>query len=714
MSSSLPPDPARNSVPPVGSGSSFVFSPGAIGENGPTGGAASAGENDLVQQTRNEIRRLIGEIATLAQSNVPLDEFLAGFLSRTVSSLASVGGAAWLRDDNQQIELAYQIALPTAAVIEDPKGKTRHELLLRKLFENPEPILLAPLAGSQDEGEPGNPTEHLLILAPVVVNGEVAAIIEIFQRPGGGPTTQRGYVRFLVQMCEHATEYFRNRWLRLMHERQQLWGRLDHFLRASNQSLDLRPTCFALANEGRRVVDADRISIGIFQDQRCVIHCVSGLDSFDRRAEEIRLMTMLAEAVCKSNSNFYFEGGTETVAPQIEVHLHKYVDLSHSKRIAVIPLYKATPQKSGEERPSTTKQCVGCLVVEQLSDKRLDSATRERIEIVAGHAGRILGNVLEHNSLFMLPVWKRVSSLVSLFNKQNLPTTTLVIAALFAVIAGLTFTPYDFELSATGQLTPSARHEKFAPINGIVASIEVPDAPHPRVKKDQVILTLQNDQLDQQIQQLESQMKQSRAKFQAARDRLRAQRSKLTELERQQLQAEETQELQNESHYRELLQLKVAQKDKLQILSPIDGEIVNWDLYGRLLKRPIQEGQNLVTIVDPNSPWEIELQLPEARFKHVYEAYQDGDVIATYWLHSAPGRKLTGKVTYLDPYAGVTGEEGNTMIVRIAVEDGAIADELKVNGTKVTARLDCGTRSVGYTLFHDVWDTIQSRVLFWF
>jgi hypothetical protein len=36
------------------------------------------------------------------------------------------------------------------------------------------------------------------------------------------------------------------------------------------------------------------------------------------------------------------------------------------------------------------------------------------------------------------------------------------------------------------------------------------------------------------------------------------------------------------------------------------------------------------------------------------------------------------------------------------------------DGAQVTARVDCGRRSLAFVLFHDLVETVQSKVLFWF
>src|SRR4051812_26378620 len=76
----------------------------------------SAGPDPLlVQETKNEIRALVHEIAKLAQQEILPEEFYAGFLGRIVSAMASVGGAVWTSGDNG-LTLKYQVNLAGAGL----------------------------------------------------------------------------------------------------------------------------------------------------------------------------------------------------------------------------------------------------------------------------------------------------------------------------------------------------------------------------------------------------------------------------------------------------------------------------------------------------------------------------------------------------------------------------------------------------------------------
>src|SRR4029078_10849667 len=130
-----------------------------------------------------------------------------------------------------------------------------------------------------------------------------------------------------------------------------------------------------------------------------------------------------------------------------------------------------------------------------------------------------------------------------------------------------------------------------------------------------------------------------------------------------------------------------------------------------LLMRPVSRGQTLLTLADTDGPWELELYLPEQRLGHVQRSTAAAGGEVTFVLSSHPGETFRGRVVEIEQAAEVRGEEGNTVLARVAVEKNELPP--LHDQTTVTAKLKCGRASVGYAWFCDVIETIQTKVLFW-
>ena len=694
---------------PTSTTSATVHSAGKVGGR-PAADVSSPSpvpDPHLVAEMKQEIRGLVQEVSELAAADIGPEEFYTGFLTRVVSAMAAVGGAVWTTGESGRLKLVYQVNLAQTGVERTPQDRTRHGLLLKNVLAGTQAILAPPAAGHGSETEAANPSEHLLVLAPLVLEKESHAVVEIFQRAGGGPSTQRGYLRFLVQMCDVACDYLKNRKLRQLTDNQSLWQQLEQLVQALHRSLDVQQTAYAVVNEGRRMIGCDRVSLALVYGGHCRVEAVSGLDSIDRRASEVQRLAKLAEAVLRTNEPLWSEAGQADLPAQIEAPLHAYVDQSHARLVAVLPLMKQVEGAS----PAP----IGALIVEQLRDARAGETLRTRSELVAQHSAAALTNAIEHSSVFLLPLWKRLGKATWIFRGRTLHKTLLVLAILIAGIAALAIVPTDFEVAARGKLQPAERREVFAPLDGVVANVPVRHGEI--VEAGTILAELSSTDIELELAALIGRQTTNHERLAALQRALLDTRSgpgRLTPAEENRLGGEML-ELRQEAENieRELVLLRQKQQ-QLTIVAPLRGQVVTWKVEDLLLHRPVQRGQGLLTLANPDGPWELELYLPERRLKHVQDG-QDVDVGAshdvTFTLASHAGQTFHGRVVEIEQAAEVRGEEGNSVLVRVSVEKSELPP--LHDQTTVTAKLNCGRTSLGYAWFCDLIETVQSKVLFW-
>ncbi len=672
-------------------------------------GAPSAVDPQLVEETRREIRAIIQEITQLSQSNVSLEEFYEGFLTRVISALAGVGGAIWLVDAERRLRLQHQVNLARTGLAESEEGQLRHSLLLDKIVASGQPTLVPPHSGGETD-EASNPTPQLLVIGMVRPEQDVEAVVEIFQRPGGGPTTHRGYLRFLVQMCDLAADYLKRRRLRHLHDRQALWEQLEQFTRAAHASLDPRETALVVANEGRRLIGCDRVSVAFLRGRRCVIEAVSGLDSIDRRASEVRALGKLATAAVAANEPLYYTGDDSHLAPQLERALHDYIDRAHAKSLAVIPL---TPDL-GDTREETTRRRrprpLGALVVEQFHQRTFEEPTQQRINTVVQHSALALAKAHEHSRLFLLPLWKALGRVKWVLEARTLPKTLFVAALLAGAVAALVLTPKDFSLAARGALQPVERRHVFAHVDGVVTATLVEHGQ--QVEAGQELVRLRNTDLEVEIASLIGQRTTTQEQILSIQRTL-LDNPRLSPDERERLSGRLLELQETIAGLDRQLALLRQKEEQLIVRSPLAGQIVTWRVRDKLMHRPIERGQTLVTVVDPSGPWELELRMPERRVGHLLRAQHalGKDLPVSFYLATHPGQEFHGRVTEVHQTADVRGDEGNTVLVRVAVDRDALPDLRP--GATVNARVLCGQRPLGYVWFHEVIETIQSKIVFW-
>ena len=142
-------------------------------------------------------------------------------------------------------------------------------------------------------------------------DNQVEGVVEIFQRPDAQPVTQRGYLKFLMQMCELAAEWLKTRKLRQISTRHSLWEQADHFARLVHEQLDVRETAYVIVNEGRRMVGCDRVSVGLMRGRICKIEAISGQDTIENRSNIVNHLGKLATRVVATGESLWYDGTDE-------------------------------------------------------------------------------------------------------------------------------------------------------------------------------------------------------------------------------------------------------------------------------------------------------------------------------------------------------------------------------------------------------------------
>jgi multidrug resistance efflux pump len=681
---------------------------------------AAAVDAEQVERAKREIQGLVHEIAELSRSEIAPTDFYDAMLNKVVAALAAPGGAVWTVAEAGGLQLAYQINLRQTGLVENPIGQAQHGRLLHQVLNGSEGALVAPHSGAgeatdNDEEAAANPTEFLLVLAPVHNDQGPQGVVEIFQRPGARVTTQRGYLRFLLQVCEFAGDFLKARRLRHLSEKQTLWEQLETFTRTAHEKLSVRQTAYTIVNEGRRLIGCDRVSVAIRHGGRCPIEAVSGQDTFDKRSNVTVLLSKLAAAVVKTGEDVWYSGDTSDMAPQVEAALDAYVDESHTKAMAILPLVEPRDEeaKFTEDAEPDPARVIGALIVEQMVDSRTPEGFLHRVEVVRTHSATALTNSLEYEGLFLMPLWRTLGKSTRLFRGRTLPKTLAVVTGVAALIAFLCFYPADFKLEGDGRLRPKVRHNVWAEVDGEVQEVLVEhDEP---VTKGQVLVVQRSRDLEKEIASLEGQLQKDLADMSATRSELDYD-DELTEVDKSQKEAHINQLAASVESLKRQLELLNSKQELLRVRSPIEGRVVTWNVEEQLLGRPVNRGENLLEVADPASDWELEVMMPESRMGHIAKAWTDtgGKLPVTFFLALNPKEKLEGKVEEIHRSAEIRGEEGNTVLVRVAFDQSRLRDVIEDPkiGATATAAVHCGQRAIGYVWLHDLIDFVRAKIMF--
>ena len=544
-----------------------------------------------IEETKAQIRGLVNEIASLAKSGATADEFYSEMLTRVITALAAHGGAVWLLDEDRQLRLQYQINAEPTILAGDSDDATRHNRLIRRVANAGQSLLVPPYSGTTDGDSEGNPTRYLLVLGSLKHKDhndvdQFDGLIEIFQRADTAPETQRGYLRFVQQMCELASDWLRGQKLRTLGDRQALWQQADSFARAAHESLDLKETAYIVANEGRRLIGCDRVSVAIKKGSKCRVQAISGQDTIENRSNIVAALNKLATRVVAAGEPLWHDGATVDLPPQIEEALEDYVDQSYGRNIAVLPLRE--PQRKQDEEVGAAGvvdrdnahrgEVIGALIVEQIESAIPTEVFRARVDLVYEHGTRAIANSLSHTNLFLMPLWRTLGRATWVLRARTLPKTLAVVGLLTALALGLIFIPLNFDLEAEGTLKPEQRRQVFAPIDGEVVDVLVDH--RSEVAAGQEMIRLRNRDLEIQLTELQGQLQTTLAEQARVRGQL-GERRTMDPADRRALEGEESELRTKYESLREKLALLTARAEQLIIRAPYDGVVATWEVERR-------------------------------------------------------------------------------------------------------------------------------------
>lgn len=656
----------------------------------------------LIDRTRREIGKLVTEIENLANQDIPHVEFYAEYLRRVSSALAARATALWMMSPQGNLQLQYQINLQMVGFATEGPDRQSHDELLRHVLKTCKAMLVPPKSGPGDPDEAiqiRNGTDSLLVLAPIVFEGQAVGIIEVFQDPNRRSSAQQGYLQFLTRISNEASRFLKNKQFREVLSEQQLWNQLESFARSVHGGLNPTQVSYLIANDGKKLIQAERVSVALKRGRKTVIEAISGQSTVEKRSNLVTRMAKLAHCVIKHGENLVYTGTMEDNWPKDTVQfLDRYLEESGSKMVAVIPM--PDQREFGSRGKSSA-----ALVVEMIEDNASPQDMGGRIEVVARHGAIALYNALEHRRIFLLPVWKTLGDSVSWFTGHRLPKVVTAVILIAAVTVGLIVIPWPLRLEGRGELVPENRRTVYAPISGTVKEVRVEHGDV--VDQGTLLAEMANPELERELTEL-------KGKLRTAEQLVNSYTAEKQQKELdEELAGKIIQQKQEIEGLKEQIKLVEAQKAILKVASPIHGQIMDWKPKEKLALRPVQQGDALLEVAQVDGRWVLEVELPENTVTHISKAQAEngGEPLpVTFVVSASPDKTYHGKLIELATSARPVEQE-NVIEAKIALDEDQELPPF-VSGVEVRVKVDCGPHAVGYVLFREVIDFVREYVFF--
>ncbi|MDA7902563.1 biotin/lipoyl-binding protein [Mariniblastus sp.] len=679
---------------------------------------------------RDEVRRTVQQLNEMASTEKDFDQFCDTVLSRVVKITGAHGALLWQVNGNQTPQLTHQTGRHPNANAKDvlSQENSQHSNAVMEVVAKEQPMGLTSDSFThppdpQDENNGQRDESFLMLFSPVYNRTKkCCGTLELLQRGDISPQAQEGYLRFLSQISQ-----LFQRWHEEQEEEQNhtvktisadSWTNRLEFINETHRSINTVDTAYAIANEARRLLNCDRVSVGQWNGTKCKISAISSQDRFDNRSNVVRLLSAVATASVSAEATFWITGSTEGIAPEVAQKINDYLDESHSRTLIVIPLLARAPALPDLEMKSHQQQVsqkLGVLILEYFDADVPENEIEFDTQLIVGQSEIALENARKHSEIFLLPVWQRLGWLQQVLFRDHRAKTNTGLVALGILILVMLFFPKELKMKIDGVMHPATRNTIYAQTDGIIREILIDE--RAKVKKGQPLLRLENQDLEMQISSAEYEIQAINHQIDNANSQLASGLKDATE------SAEIGMAIDLFKKQRKTLSSKLKlmefKRSQHEIVSPINGTVTTPRLKRRYTDFPAVSNLALLEVVDLEGQWQLELKIPQNKMTYVDQAFAEdpGKLLdVEFKIGTNPNLNLNGtlaKIAIDD--RGVPSADGAPEFrAFVEIEPSQLAElqnELR-SGAGATAKIRCGTRSLGFVCFYQIYDFLRTKVFF--
>lgn len=721
-----------------------------------------AGPNHI-EQERARIGRLLDEIARLSEGELPPSTFFGEMLKRLLEALGAPAGAAWLRTPSGGIQQVFQINFKEAGLEKNEQSRQSHDELLLLAFSKARQLHLMPNSGLGQgrEGKlpPANPSNYMLLMVPIAQGDQVQGVIEVLQNPQRPLNAVPGFLQYMGLMAELCTRYLRHQRMNQLATQQTLWTQLEAFARQIHASLNPTEVAFTVANEGRRLIECDRVSVAVRFAQHCAIEAISGADVVEKRSNLVQLMRTLCDRVLEWDEKLVFTGEKDdSLPPKVLDALDNYLAESPSKLLVISPLKVVKEIDEVKKAEAEKKPARAALVMECFDPPAEAQQIMGRNEVICRHAGSALQNAVEHRRIPLRFIWMPLAKLQEGLGGKARTITTLVLLGLSLLIGAFIFVPYPLKMSGNGQLVPVIRRVIYSPTVSQIKDFNV--LPGEDILENRNLALLYDLELEKNMLQLKTEMQNAFREAQEAEKQEKNPSLKPEDRSRFAGEREKQKQIYS-SKFRELQTLiertsadpqrpgnislkaptftaeEVRQiQDSGRALPRQEWTVLTPNFREEWSHRQAKPSEPIMRLGAKDGPWEIELKIPQKHIGQVLKAFdQKRDkknpasvpyLEVDFLTLSDPTRTFKG-ILYRDkvafeatPHQNDQNEPEPVVLAFVRIDDPLIPKESRIpqslllSGTEVHAKVRCGNHRLGYSLFYGVWEFFYEKVVFFF
>ncbi|MGV3485087.1 MAG: biotin/lipoyl-binding protein [Planctomycetaceae bacterium] len=585
---------------------------------GPVAGTAaspaSAAGDELVQRARREIAEMVREVAQLSRQSIPRDLFFASLIDRTTCAIAAEGAVVWDCRHHPPRSIVRTGHVTDASI--PATARAAHDCLLQEVVRSGMPVVVPSTPGATDPFLPSNPTRFPVAAVPIAdvphsdqTSSDSAArfILEVFLEDEAGVATQRGYLRFVTQMADLASEFLRSDEIRAARRRERLYAETSASLLRLHDLGSSQAIAAAIVDITAERFDAARVSLvkhGIGKPQ---LLAVSHIESIDHRGQASRqLLDDVASLTFSDGERLRtLVDDTACSAPEPSV-------TTEQTDATLVPLVIA---RDSHDQLRLYLQSSHPTVPDGLTQAAMEDWFRQSLSILATRM-QLESVPLAKIYLAITPKYLSISP-----SRLRRGITTLAAIAVAAMIASLP-TPVIVTMPAT--LRPAGTRVHYAPSDAAVERVEVKHGQS--VNRGDVLLRLRDWAIEEQLSTLSARRGVLRQRLTrsiaslveapgrdsfAASHRSAASDEEL--VQQQRLIEEEITGLDDQ------IALVEATRDRLTIRADQAGRVDAWQTELTATGKPVRRGDALLRVEPHDATWMVDAKIPQSRVGVVLE-----------------------------------------------------------------------------------------------
>ncbi|MGL6097172.1 MAG: hypothetical protein ACRC7O_15410, partial [Fimbriiglobus sp.] len=593
----------------------------------------------------------------LAGGTLAPAEFYAEFLNTTLRAIDAPAGAVWLRTPQGFLQIACQLNLEAVGLDAKRGGRQCHNEILRQVFQAtpPRPVMIEPqgrlsglTAPDAGGGAPAaNLTDFWALFAPIVTPDKTSlGLLEVFQEPSHDPRLFPTFLNYTLQMAGYASQYHQFSNARQSSGLEKIYAQVENFAKQVHGSLNPTEVAYHVANEGRRLVECDRLCVGVRHTAKVTVEAVSGADVVEKASTHVRRMRLLMDAVIKLNEKLVYRGEKdEGLPPALSTALDDYLAESQPKLLVLMPI--RDERETGKDKDGKPARSI--LLLESFNPPEQVEPLIQRLEVVGKHAAPALYNAAQMERLPLGIIWRSLAKVQDGLGGKTKFYTAAGVAAAVVLVTTMVVVPYPLKMEAKGEFIPRYTKQVFAPHEGEVR--DVLRNPGDKVAAGAPLLQMFSPELQRKYFEVLEQKNAAEGKIgqlnvMLARPNLA---SKDEQDIRLSLGKEEAIAKASRDHLDQLRDMynlapargregffnATADEFDTAVRTPgASWTVLSADLRNELMHRTVRPNEPLMRLGYTEGPWRVELKIPARNIGHIAKA------LATEGLHSvAPDGK---------------------------------------------------------------------------